>query len=180
MKDLSLHVLDILQNSTRAGASEVQLKINEDVRNDILSIEIADNGKGMSEEDVEKAIDPFYTTRKTRKVGMGLPLLKQNAELTGGKLAIISTLGEGTNVKVDFGYTNIDRPDLGDIPQTIKTYIAGNPEVMFIYKHKVNEKEFGLRTKEIIEILDGVPINNLKVLRYIEEMVSENLKELRG
>ncbi len=179
MKDLSLHILDILQNSTRAEATQIQLIIEESIKNDLLSIEITDNGKGMSEETVKKAIDPFYTTRTTRKVGMGLPLLKQNAELTGGRLDIKSEIGVGTSVKVYFVYSNIDRPDLGNIPQTIKAFIAGNPEVALIYKHQVNDNVFEFKTEEVKEILEGIPINNLKVLKYIEELILENLKELK-
>jgi hypothetical protein len=179
MKDLSLHIIDILQNSTRAEATEVTLSIYENLQEDILSIQIEDNGKGMSEEIIIKVIDPFYTTRTTRKVGMGLPLLKQNAELTGGLLKIESEIGVGTTVFVSFGLSHIDRPELGDMPQTIKTFIAGNPEVKFSYKHMVGSNEFELKTEEIKDILDGIPINNLKVLKYIEELVFENLKELK-
>jgi len=110
MKDLSMHILDIIQNSVRANASYVELQIIENKVEDSYSITIKDNGDGMDEDMLAKVSDPFFTTRTTRKVGLGLPLLKQNAERTGGHMKISSVLGEGTKTEAVFSHSNIDRP----------------------------------------------------------------------
>ncbi len=149
MEDLSLHILDIVENSIGAKASRVEIKVDEDTKKDLLVIEIEDNGLGMDEETIKKVLDPFFTTRTTRKVGLGLPLLGQAARESGGDIEIESKVGRGTRVRASFGYSHIDRKPLGDIGTTLTTLIAGNPEVDFVYEHKKDESEYRLDTREI-------------------------------
>ncbi len=149
MEDLSLHILDIVENSIRAKASRIEIKVVEDIRKDLLTIEIKDNGQGIDEETVKKVLDPFFTTKTTRRVGLGLPLLSQAARESGGDVGIESKVGRGTRVKTTFGYSHIDRKPLGNMGATLTTLIAGNPEVDFIYEHKNDELEYRLDTKEI-------------------------------
>ena len=149
MEDLSLHILDIVENSIGAKASRIEIKVVEDIRKDLLTIEIKDNGQGIDEKTVEKVLDPFFTTRTTRKVGLGLPLLSQAARESGGDLQIESKVGRGTRVKATFGYSHIDRKPLGNMEATLTTLIAGNPNIDFIYKHKKDGLEYRLDTKEI-------------------------------
>ena len=149
MLELSLHILDVVENSTRAGAKTVNIDIIEDTTRDILSLEIRDNGSGMSEDVLKKAMDPFFTTKTVRNVGLGLPMLAQAAERTNGKFIIESKGGEGTRVAVEFKLSHIDRQPLGDIASTLVTLIAGNTDVDFIYRHKHNDQEYILDTRHL-------------------------------
>jgi anti-sigma regulatory factor (Ser/Thr protein kinase) len=178
MKDLSMHIMDIIQNSVRAEASLVELDIRENLKEDQFIIEIKDNGFGMSEEMLAKAIDPFFTTRTTRKVGLGLSLLKQNAEMTGGKMEISSKEGEGTNLKAIFSHQHLDRPALGDIAGTVVLLVAANPEMDFKYRHTIDEQEYVFDTKEIKEVLDGVSVADPNIIQYLKEMINENVKAI--
>lgn len=178
MKDLSLHVMDILQNSTRAGATKIELDIIENTKEDTYRLQFIDNGCGMDEETVKKVIDPFFTTRTVRKVGLGLPLIKQNAERTGGSFQIQSELGKGTTVNVVFSHKNIDRPTLGDIAGTIVLTASAFPDIHFIYKHEKDGKEYIFDTNEINEALDGISIQDPEIIQYLREMITENLKEI--
>lgn len=173
-----MHILDIIQNSIRANASFVNLEIIEDKETDTYTIIIKDDGDGMSKETLEKVLDPFFTTRTTRKVGLGLSLLKQNAERTGGYMTISSKEGEGTETQAVFSLSNIDRPVLGDIEGTMIILIGANPKMKFIYRHKTNTGEYILNTDDIKEVLDGVPINNIDILNYLKEMIKDNLKTI--
>ena len=178
MKDLSLHVMDILQNSTRAGATKIELNIIENTNDDIYTLQFIDNGCGMDEETVQKVIDPFFTTRTVRKVGLGLPLIKQNAERTGGSFQIESQIGKGTIVNVVFSHKNIDRPNLGDIAGTIVLTASAFPDIHFIYKHQKDGEEFIFDTEEVNEALDGISIQDPEIIQYLREMINENLKEM--
>jgi len=161
MKELSLHILDIIQNSISAGAGKIEVLIEENIPENQYIIIITDNGKGMDEEMLQIVTNPFFTTRTTRKVGVGISLYKQNAEQTGGSLTIESKVGEGTSVKAVFGYNNIDRPILGDIAGTMTLLIGANPEIRFIYNHYTALSEFEFDTVEVKEELGKVPINHL-------------------
>ena len=149
MEDLSLHILDIVENSIRARASKINIKIVEDTRRDLLTIEIKDDGKGIDKETMKKVLDPFFTTKTTRKVGLGLALLKQSARESGGDVEIESKVGTGTRVKAVFNYSHIDRKPMGDIAATLITLIAGNPEVDFIYEHVNDESKYRIDTEEM-------------------------------
>jgi hypothetical protein len=183
MKELSLNILDIAQNSLAAGASLVEIRIEETEAR--LEFVITDNGCGMSAETVKNVLSPFSTTRTTRKVGMGLPLLKLAAEQTGGEIKISSvprgTAGaqSGTTVRAVFNKMSIDFTPLGDVTSTLLTLIQGNPETDFLYAHRFGGKTAELDTREIREILGtDVPIDSIEVLKWIPENVSWQEQEL--
>ena len=178
MTELALHILDIVQNSIVAKASLIEININEDINTDSLTIEIIDNGKGMSEDEVKRATDPYFTSRTTRKVGMGLSLFKQATEICAGTFTLESKLGIGTKVTSIMQYSHIDRQPLGDIAGTISLLVSSNPDIDFIYKHITNKGDYILDTKAIKEELDDVSITNPKVIKFIREMIQENLKEI--
>lgn len=136
MEDLSLHILDVAENSIAAGAKRIEIRIIENAKKDLLSIEIEDDGRGMDEETLKKVFEPFFTTRKTRRVGLGLSLFCQAARETGGNVTIGSTIGKGTVVKATFKHSHPDRRPFGDIDKTMKVLCAGNPEIQFIFKCK--------------------------------------------
>lgn len=170
-----MHILDITQNSTRAGASEIFIEVLENRSEDTLTVSIKDNGSGMDQDTIDNVLNPFFTTRTTRKVGLGLPLLKQNAERSGGGLSIISKPGKGTEVIAIFGLSNIDRPPLGDIAGVIVLTAASNPEIRFVFHFKNEFTDYLFDTVEINEVLDGVPINNPDIVLYLRSMVDQNI-----
>ncbi|MBQ6071746.1 MAG: sensor histidine kinase [Bacteroidales bacterium] len=177
MKDLSMHIMDILQNSTRAKASTITLEVLLDSQADTLTLIFKDDGCGMSPEMVEKVTNPFFTTRTTRKVGLGLPLLKQNTEMTGGSMDIQSEVGVGTTVTAVFGLTHLDTPPMGDLAGTIVLTISAHPEIHFIFHYKRDEEiDYTLDTDEVYEVLDGMPINDPDVIASLKEMVEENIR----
>lgn len=135
MKDLSLHVLDIVENSIRAGAMEVEININEDTGADLLEIEISDDGTGMDQATFKKALDPFFTTKTVRKVGLGLSLFREAARAAGGDMTVQSEPGKGTWVKAIFQHSHVDRQPLGDMAKTLQILTIANPEVRFRYRH---------------------------------------------
>ncbi len=169
MEDISLHVLDIVENSVRAGASKVHIAVNENIQEDKLTIEIGDNGEGMSRNILEKATDPFFTSKKVRKVGLGLTLLKQAAEMANGKFSIESNEGKGTIVRASFQYSHIDRQPLGDVGKTIETLVIGNPSVNFLYEHRKDGKLSIFDTEEIREKLQDIPISSSQGIRILRE-----------
>lgn len=178
MEDLSLHILDIVENSITAGANRIEIRILEDIEKDIFSIEIKDNGKGISEENLKKVADPFYTTRKTRRVGLGLSLLSQSAKEAGGEISITSGEDMGTVVCAHFKHSHIDRKPLGNIVDTLIVLIAGNPDIDLLYKHRRNDNTYSLDTAFIKSKLEGVPINSPEVIELIKKDIQEGLKGL--
>ncbi len=179
MKDLSMHILDIAQNSIRAKASQICIEIEEIPDDDQFIIKIDDNGCGMNREQLARAVDPFYTSRSTRKVGLGLPLLKQNAETTGGSFSIHSEKNKGTQLAAIFGFSHIDRPILGDIVGTLMILFSASAEINFVYRHKTPFGEFSVKTSEINEMLEGVPIHTPEVRKFLTDYVSSNLKQIQ-
>ena len=149
MEDLSLHILDIVENSIAAGAKNVEIKIIEERKKDLLTIEITDDGKGMDEKTLKHVLDPFFTTKNTRKVGLGLPLLAQSAEESGGNIEIESKPGRKTKVKATFGYSHIDRRPLGDVYESLKVSIVANPDIDFVFEYQKDGVNYRLDTKEI-------------------------------
>ncbi len=178
MKELSLHLLDIVQNSITAGATRIEIGITNSVSQDLVEISVKDNGCGMSEEFVRRVTDPFTTTRTTRKVGLGIPLFKLAAETAGGEFKIASEVGKGTLVYASFQRSNIDRPPLGDLKGTLITLIQGAPKINIVYTYVTDRGQFILDTEEIREIMDGVAINEPEVLNWIGEFIRENEAEL--
>ena len=174
MRELSLNILDIAQNSISAGASLITIEVNENTVEKTLLIGIYDNGCGMSEEQVKSVIDPFFTTRTTRKVGMGIPLFKMAAEQTGGSLEIKSELGVGTEIRASFKTDSVDFTPLGDVASTIQMLITMNTDRDFVYNLKVNENEFVCDTRELKAILGDVPLDTYEVSQWILEFIKEN------
>ncbi len=178
MRELSLNVLDIAQNSIVAGASLTEIVIREDTSKKELLIGIYDNGKGMTDEQVRNVQDPFFTTRTTRKVGMGIPLFKMAAEQTGGSFTIESQVGVGTRVEALFKTDSIDFTPLGDMDSTISTIVSMNEDKDFIYIRSVDDREFKFSSQEIKQILDGVPLSEPSVMMWIEGHLKEQTEEL--
>lgn len=179
MKELSLHILDIAQNSLVAGATLIEISIEVSTETDTLQIEICDNGKGIAPDVLPNVMDPYTTSRTTRKVGMGLPLLKDSCEMSGGSLTITSEVGKGTTIKAVLGYSHIDRQPLGDISGVIMLLVSANVNVDFIYKHILNSNAYIFDTCEIKEVLDGLPLNSPEVYKMLKEMISLNLDEIQ-
>lgn len=173
MKELSLNILDITENSVKAGATLTEISITESGNKLIISIK--DDGCGMSEDIVRSVVDPFYTTRTTRKVGMGVPLFKMAAEQTGGKLEIVSNTGEdhGTTVTAYFYKDHLDFTPLGDVISTVTTLIQGHPDTDFLFTHLIDDKEIRLDTRELRAVLEGVPLNTYDVLEWIRGFLEE-------
>lgn len=180
MKEIALHILDIAQNSIRAEADEISIRLSESVADDILSIEITDNGKGMDPESCRQASDPYFTSRKTRKVGMGLPLLKMNATLAGGQMTIVSEPGFGTSVRASFRYSHVDRPPLGDVSGTIALLILANPDINVIYTHSCEGSDWTISTRQITEELGKDAVTDLSIVRSLREIINENVAEVRN
>lgn len=180
MHEISLHILDLVENSTSAGADRVAVSINEDSRNDELRVQIADNGKGMDAAMVARVTDPFVTSRTTRKVGLGLPLLEMTTQMCEGGMSIQSTPGEGTLVDATWRRSHLDRPPLGNLAGTLKTIIVLNPDLLFQYDHQVDEREFSFDTGQIRSALDGLPLTHPEVLEWLDQYLRSNLSMLYG
>lgn len=172
MRELSLNILDIVENSVKAEAKIVYIDVI--AKDNILTISIKDDGKGMSEEFLSRVTDPYTTTRTTRKVGMGLPFLKMEAEMAGGTFDIRSKLGEGTTVTTTFAIDHIDRPPLGDLGETMSILISNGDEVDYVLHFVFNETDFVFDTRELKEQLDGVPMDEPEVLLFIKNYIREN------
>ena len=178
MKDFAMHIMDIVQNSISAAATEITVSITESSKEDKLKLIITDNGKGIPEDMLQNITDPYVTSRTTRKVGLGLSLLNQHAISTGGDLKIISKVGIGTQIFADFGLLHYDRQPLGDIAGTIVLLAAANPKIKFVYEHSTSKGSYRFDTDEVNEMLDGMSISEATVIRFLKEMIEENLKEI--
>lgn len=180
MRDLSLHLLDIVENSIRAGAKNVRISIFKD-KCRILHLTIEDDGCGMDKEMLGKVQDPFTTSRTSRKIGLGLPLLTQNARLTGKDVKIESKVGIGTKVFAEFDTNSIDCLPLGDIAQTICSLILSNPEKPEFYLNCGSEAgEMSFSTVEIRQALHGVPLNEPEIIEWIGESIQEEILPIFG
>ena len=174
MRELSLNVLDIVQNSITANANLIEIELIEEINNDILKINIFDNGKGMTDEQIKSVTDPFYTTRTTRKIGLGIPLFKMAAEMSGGSFKIESTVGSGTKIYTSYIHSSIDRMPVGNINETVSMLIRMNPDIDFVYTHTFNEKSYSLDTRELREQLEDVPLDTPEVIDWINDYLTEN------
>ena len=178
MQELSLNVLDIAQNSVRAKASLVTITVAERSTDHFLEISIADNGCGMTPEQVARAMDPFFTTRTTRKVGLGISFFKLSAESTGGSFDIQSTLGVGTVTTARYHTDHIDMLPIGDMNATILSLISMNPQMDFVYQRSLDDNSFTLDTRELKAVLEDVPLNSPEVVQFIKETLEEGEAEL--
>ena len=178
MRELALNILDIVENSVKANATLIEIGVS--AKDNLLTVSFKDNGKGMSEEFLSKVTDPYTTTRTTRKVGLGLPLLKMEAEMCGGRFSISSKLGVGTVVTTDFQIDHIDRPPLGDLGETMSTLLSGEDNVDYVLTYSVNDVGFTLDTRELKTELDGVPISEPEVLLFVKNYIRENISQIGG
>ena len=179
MREISLHIIDIAENGIAADADLIKIKISESRLKNLLEINVSDNGKGIPPELINKVTDPFFTSRSTRRVGLGLSLFQEAAGRCGGEFILKSREGKGTEVSASFVLDHIDLAPLGDLAGSIICLIMGNPGVDFVYTHIYNQRSFTIDTRDIKKELDGVPINRPEVLRYIEDMIKVSIKELK-
>ena len=177
-EDLSLHILDIAENSVNALATVIDIIIEKDTDADTLSIEVADNGRGMDREFLERIEDPFVTTRTTRRVGLGIPIFAQAARATGGDFDIESKPGEGTRVKATFGLSHIDRQPMGDLAATLLSLMIGSPEIDFRYRQRSDSEEFALSSGELREALEDVPLSSPEVVSYLKRLLREGTQKV--
>lgn len=181
MKELSLNILDIAENSVKAGATLTEILIDENETKIVITIR--DDGCGMKPETVSSAQNPFYTTRTTRSVGLGIPLFKMQAEQTGGALTLTSRHidehpdGHGTVISASFYKNHLDFTPLGDVCASITTLIHGHPDTDFLFRHSVSGKEVFLDTRELREVLGDTPLSTFEVIKWIEEFLREQYSE---
>ena len=180
MPEISLNILDVAENSVKAGAKLVELTVEADFADNRLTVIISDDGCGMTKEQVEAVTDPFYTTRTTRKVGLGVPFFKLAAESSGGTFDIRSEKGRGTVVTAVFLLDSIDRMPLGDMVSTVHTLVTMHENMDFVYRYRVDEREFMLDTREFREILGDVSFTEPDVSNYIRDYLRENTQEVTG
>lgn len=178
MKEIVDHIIDIVNNSISAGAHNIIIDIHESITNDYLQISIIDDGIGIDDDTLKKITDPFFTTKKDKKVGLGISLLKYHAELAGGSFYIKSELNKGTEIKATFQLSHIDRQPMGDIAGTIILLITSHPNIHFIYNHQTDFGNFTLDTKEIKDIINDIITNNVMRIS-LKEYIEENLKKIR-
>ncbi len=180
MEELALHVLDLAQNSVEAGARSVAIRVHEDTAQDRLLIEVADDGPGMAEATRKRAADPFFTTRSTRSVGLGLSLLEQAARAAGGEISIESRPGAGTRVTAVFKPSHPDRQPLGDMAATLLVLAAGHPEVEFSYHHRRDPVVAQFCTEEVRRQLGGKALNSPAGIAALRQKLSEMFRQLSG
>ena len=178
LRDISLHIHDLTENSITAGATLIRIGLFAE--NGMLSLVIQDNGCGMSKELVEKVVDPFTTSRKERKVGMGIPFFKLACEQAGGCFAISSEPGKGTELKGSFVIGNIDRLPLGDVGETVGMLIFAKASIRYVLSMRAGEREFVLDTDEVKAQLDGAPIDDFEIVQWIKEYVNESVSNIFG
>lgn len=174
MVDIAMHIMDIAQNSIRAEATNIDISIQEDTVDSTIQLSIKDNGKGMNSESLSRAKDPFYTTRTTRRIGLGIPLLKMTCEQTGGQFEIQSDVNAGTIVEAVFKTDHPDCLPMGDIAGYLVLLLRSNPEISFRFSYKSDNKEFCLDTAELHDL--GIDIQDVNMKDYIKEYLNENLK----
>lgn len=176
MPDIAMHLLDIVFNSIRAKATLIKIYINESIKEDKIECRVEDNGCGMDEKTVEAVQNPFFTTRTTRDVGLGIPLFKEGALQTGGSFQLNSEVGHGTVIEVSYVKSHLDCPSMGDLQETIVTLIQADASIEYELVYTWDEGCFEMKTTEIKEILDGVPINEPDIILWLKEYIKEGIE----
>jgi anti-sigma regulatory factor (Ser/Thr protein kinase) len=176
--ELSMHILDIVENSVTAGASQVSISVEENRQRNVIDITVQDNGRGMDKVMQGKATDPFVTTKERKKVGLGLPMFMEAAKRSGGELWIDSKPGKGTIVKATFGLNHVDRQPLGNIVETMVTLIVGHPDVEFQYKHIRDEKVFNWNTRKIQDHFWKVHLSQPELIGMVREEIGRGLENI--
>jgi len=180
LRELSLHLIDIAENGIAAGADLITIKVSEREKDNLMEIAIADNGRGIPSALLEKVADPFFTTKTTRRIGLGLSLFQDAATRCEGEFHIRSEEGKGTEVSASFKLDHIDLAPLGDMAGSISCLIMGNPGVDFSYAHEINGESFIMDTRDIRKELDDVAINTPEVIRWIMNTINDSLKSLKS
>jgi hypothetical protein len=178
MRELSLHILDVVENGITAGGNCIWIEVDEARKKDQLKIVIRDNGSGMPIEKQDNINDPFITSRTTRRVGLGLSLLSAATERCDGTLSVDTQPGKGTEIEATFRYSHIDRAPLGDTAATITTLIIGNPGIDFVYSHRIDGNNFSLDTREIRAEMDDLSLSDPVVIHHLTETIRSALKKL--
>jgi anti-sigma regulatory factor (Ser/Thr protein kinase) len=176
LRELALHLLDIVENSISAGADTIRVAVEEDLIADRLVMIVEDNGRGMDAEMLARVTDPFVTSRTTRKVGLGIPLLKAAAEDCNGSFSIESSPGKGTQVRVTFQHCHIDRMPLGSLADTFLTLMVGSPNLRWLFEYSFNGNKFELDSQPIQEVLDGLPMTDPAILGYLRELLENGIE----
>ena len=180
MRELSLHILDVVENGITAGADIIRIRVNESRTADLLSIKIKDNGRGIPAEKLKKLQDPFVTSRTTRRVGLGLSLLAAAAERCDGKMEVTAGTGGGTEVRTSFRHSHIDRAPIGDMASTMTTLLMGNPQTDFVYTHVIDGEEFSLDTRDLKKELGDHSLEDPMVIYRLGERIRTSLNQLRS
>lgn len=176
MVNMAMHMMDIAQNSIRAGANKILIEFNEINKNETLTFMIKDDGKGIAEEDISKLVDPFFTTRTTRRVGLGIPFLKMTCEQTGGYFEISSEINKGTLIKANYMTNNPDCLPLGDIAGFLTMLLIANPTIRFIFTYRIDNVQFTLDTDELIQ--NGIDLQKQGMSTFLKSYVKDNLSEV--
>jgi anti-sigma regulatory factor (Ser/Thr protein kinase) len=181
MKELALHILDLAQNSIAAGADLIKIEIDENLSSNTLTIILEDNGCGMDKELVERVKDPFVTSRTSRRIGLGIPLMQAACNRCDGDLVIESEVNVGTRLTAKFKHDHIDRAPIGNMAETMISLIIGAENINFVYTHKLNQEEFCFDTREIKQALgEEISLSEPEVLDWIKSYINEGLSNLRG
>jgi anti-sigma regulatory factor (Ser/Thr protein kinase) len=180
LRELALHILDIAENSISANATCIKIIIIENISEDILKIIIEDNGKGMDEVTLKRIIDPFVTSRTTRKVGLGIPFFKAAAEACEGTFDISSQPGKGTKVTAVFKHSHIDRMPLGDVVNTLMTLIIGTPDIHWFFEYQMNEQVFIFDDEPIKIVLDGLSLTEPSVMKFIRQTLINGVESVQS
>ncbi|MFZ5633321.1 MAG: ATP-binding protein [Bacillota bacterium] len=179
MEELSQHILDVALNSLKAGATRLEIFVREDIPANVLEFRVRDNGHGMAKEYIEKMQDPFFTTKKNKRVGLGIPLLKEAVERCGGIFKIRTSPTVGATVTAKFPYDHLDRAPLGDIAGTLSVLITSSQSIQIIYRHYYNDKAFFLDTGELESTLGGIPLHTPEVLVWLKDYLNRNIAVLK-
>jgi hypothetical protein len=183
MREIALHLMDIAENSVAADSRNIHMDVLEDLHSDLLKVSVRDDGRGMDAEIAKRVLDPFYTTRTTRKVGLGIPLLKLAAESSGGELTLETESGTGTRIEASFRHSHIDRMPLGDVGMTMLTLLVSYPHIHWVFRYQVTQKdgavkEFELDDKEIKSVLGDMSLTEPDVLKVLRGMIEEGIDAL--
>jgi hypothetical protein len=183
MREIALHLLDIVENSAAAGSRNIQIEVHEDLLYDLLSASVTDDGRGMDAETAQKVQDPFFTTRTTRKVGLGIPLLKLAAQQAEGRFSLGSEPGKGTRVEAEFRHSHIDRMPLGDLASTFLTALISHPQIHWTFVYQVTEgdgarREFHFDDADLKQELGDLSLTEPEVLTVVRGMMEEGIEAL--
>ncbi len=183
MREISLHLLDIAENSVAAQSRNICIEVNENLKSDLLTVRVTDDGRGMSEETAKQVLDPFYTTRTTRKVGLGIPLLKLAAEMAEGGLSLVTESGKGTKIEADFRHSHIDRMPLGDVAVTFLTLLISYPHIHWVFDYQVTDEngersEYNFDDTELKAELGDMSMTEPEILRFVRGMFEEGIEAL--